>query len=311
MAELELTFSIHPAKLNKNDYIIGFPPVEALWYDVEDAMKELDKVYKTASKETSEKESEIQKKLEDASTVDELKAIYQDEAASYAEIQKKLDAATNKLNNAMSKLNGTSGGSGKDDNGNTDKPDNGNTDKPNTPDNGNKDDSNTKQETILSKMALSATKYAYNGKSHTPSVKVYDKNGTLVENSKYKLSYSSGRKNLGSYTITATGTGETKGTVRASYVISPAKMKTPYVKAGKKKITVKWKKLGGGSQSYQIYVLKKGTKKAKYYTSNGTSKAISKLTKKKYYTVKIRAFKRISGKTYYGTWSNTKKVKVK
>lgn len=299
------------AKLNKNDYIIGFPPVEALWYDVEDAMKELDKVYKTASKETSEKESEIQKKLEDASTVDELKAIYQDEAASYAEIQKKLDAATDKLNNAMSKLNGTSGGSGKDDNGNTDKPDNGNTDKPNTPDNGNKGDSNTKQETILSKMALSATKYAYNGKSHTPSVKVYDKNGTLVENSKYKLSYSSGRKNLGSYTITATGTGETKGTVRASYVISPAKMKTPSVKAGKKKITVKWKKLGGGSQSYQIYVLKKGTKKAKYYASTGSSKTIKKLSKKKYYYTKIRSYKKINGKTYYGTWSNTKKVKVK
>lgn len=285
------------AKLNKNDYIIGFPPVDALWYDVEDAMKELDKVYKTASKETSEKESEIQKKLEDASTVNDLKAIYQDEAECYAEIQKKLDAATDKLNNAMSKLNS-----------NTGKPDNGNTDKP---DNGNKDDSNIKQETILSKMALSTTKYAYNGKSHTPSVKVYDKNGMLVESSKYKLSYSSGRKNLGSYMITATGIGYAKGTVRASYVIAPAKMKTPSVKAGKKKITVKWKKLGGGSQSYQIYALKKGTKKAKYYTSNGTSKTISKLTKKKYYTVKIRAFKKISGKTYYGAWSNTKKVKVK
>ena len=58
-------------------------------------------------------------------------------------------------------------------------------------------------------------------------------------------------------------------------------------------------------------IIQGGNKKAKYYTSNGTSKAISKLTKKKYYTVKIRAFKRISGKTYYGTWSNTKKVKVK
>lgn len=88
-------------------------------------------------------------------------------------------------------------------------------------------------------------------------------------------------------------------------------MKTPYVKAGKKKITVKWKKLGGGSQSYQIYVLKKGTKKAKYYTSNGTSKAIKKLSKKKYYYTKIRSYKKINGKTYYGAWSNAKKVKVK
>lgn len=288
------------AKLNKNDYIIGFPSVDALWYDVEDAMKELDKVYKTASKETSEKESEIQKKLEDASTVNDLKAIYQDEAASYAEIQKKLDAATDKLNNTMSKLNSS-----------TDKPDNENADKPNKPDNGNKDDSNTKQEIILTNMALSATKYAYNGKTHTPSVKVYDQNGKLISVDQYTVKYSSGRKNLGSYTVSVYGKGDVTGTASAKYVITPAKMKTPSVKAGKKKITVKWKKLGGGSQSYQIYALKKGAKKAKYYTSNGTSKTISKLTKKKYYTVKIRAFKKINGKTYYGSWSGTKKVKVK
>lgn len=299
------------AKLNKNDYIIGFPLVDALWYDVEDAVKELDKVYKTASKETSEKESEIQKKLEDASTVDELKAIYKDEAASYAEIQNKLDAATDKLNNAMSKLNGTSGGSGKDDNGNIDKPDNGNTDKPNTPDTGNKDDSNTKQETILSKMALSATKYAYNGKTHTPSVKVYDQKGKMLSADRYTVKYSSGRKNLGSYTVSVYGKGDVTGTASAKYVITPAKMKTPSVKAGKKKITVKWKKLGGGSQSYQIYVLKKGTKKAKYYTSTGSSKTIKKLSKKKYYYTKIRSYKKINGKTYYGAWSNAKKVKVK
>ena len=299
------------AKLNKSDYIIGFPPVDALWYDVEDAMKELDKVYKTASKETSEKESEIQKKLEDASTVNDLKAIYQDEAECYAEIQQKLDAATDKLNNAMSKLNGTSGGSGKDDNGNTDKPDNGNTDKPNTPDNGNKDDSNTKQETILSKMALSATKCTYNGKTHTPSVKVYDQKGKMLSADRYTVKYSSGRKNLGSYTVSVYGKGDVTGTASAKYVITPAKMKTPSVKAGKKKITVKWKKLGGGSQSYQIYVLKKGTKKAKYYTSTGSSKTIKKLSKKKYYYTKIRSYKKINGKTYYGSWSGTKKVKVK
>ena len=71
------------------------------------------------------------------------------------------------------------------------------------------------------------------------------------------------------------------------------------------------RKLGGGSQTYQIYVLKKGTKKAKYYTSTGSSKTIKKLSKKKYYYTKIRSYKKINGKTYYGSWSGTKKVKVK
>ena len=116
---------------------------------------------------------------------------------------------------------------------------------------------------------------------------------------------------MGSYTVTVPGINDYEGPIKKTYGITPAKMKTPSVKAGKKKLTVKWKKLGGGSQTYQIYVLKKGTKKAKYYTSTGSSKTIKKLSKKKYYYTKIRSYKKINGKTYYGSWSGTKKVKVK
>lgn len=168
-----------------------------------------------------------------------------------------------------------------------------------------------KEDVAVNKIVLSASKYTYNGKTHTPSVKVYDQNGKMISADQYAVTYSSGRKNLGSYTVDVYGKGDVTGTASAKYVITPAKMKTPSVKAGKKKLTVKWKKLGGGSQSYQIYVLKKGTKKAKYYTSTGSSKTIKKLSKKKYYYTKIRSYKKINGKTYYGSWSGTKKVKVK
>ena len=169
-----------------------------------------------------------------------------------------------------------------------------------------------KEESLLKirKVVLSKTLLTYTGKVQKPSVKVYDENGTRITEG-FKVSYPSGCKNLGSYKVTVTGTDNYKGTVTASYVIRPAKCKTPSVKAGKKKMTVKWKKLGGGSQTYQIYVLKKGTKKAKYYTSAKTSKTIKKLAKKKTYSVKIRSYKKISGKTYYGAWSGTKKVKIK
>lgn len=162
----------------------------------------------------------------------------------------------------------------------------------------------------IRKVVLSKTLLTYNGKVQKPSVKVYDENGTRITEG-FKVSYPSGCKNLGSYKVTVTGTDNYKGTVTASYVIRSAKCKTPSVKAGKKKMTVKWKKLGGGSQTYQICVLKKGTKKAKYYTSTKTSKTIKKLAKKKTYSVKIRSYKKISGKTYYGAWSGTKKVKIK
>ncbi|MGO5478695.1 hypothetical protein ACTQVS_00835 [Anaerovoracaceae bacterium HCP3S3_H6] len=165
--------------------------------------------------------------------------------------------------------------------------------------------------TQITDVYLSASKYTYNGKVHTPRVEVYGEDDDEVPTDQYKVTYSSGRKNLGSYTVTVTGINDYEGTIKKTYVITPAKMKTPSVKAGKKKLTVKWKKLGGGSQTYQIYVLKKGTKKAKYYTSTGSSKTIKKLSKKKYYYTKIRSYKKINGKTYYGSWSGTKKVKVK
>lgn len=182
---------------------------------------------------------------------------------------------------------------------------------PSKPEPSNPEPENPKEDIAVHKAVLSASKYTYNGKTHTPSVKVYDQKGKMLSADRYTVKYSSGRKNLGSYTVSVYGKGDVTGTASAKYVITPAKMKTPSVKAGKKKITVKWKKLGGGSQSYQIYVLKKGTKKAKYYTSTGSSKTIKKLSKKKYYYTKIRSYKKINGKTYYGTWSNTKKVKVK
>lgn len=182
--------------------------------------------------------------------------------------------------------------------------------KPN-PEPSNPEPEKPKEDVAVNKIVLSASKYTYNGKTHTPSVKVYNQKGKMLSADQYTVKYSSGRKNLGSYTVDVYGKGDVTGTASAKYVITPAKMKTPSVKAGKKKLTVKWKKLGGGSQTYQIYVLKKGTKKAKYYTSTGSSKTIKKLSKKKYYYTKIRSYKKINGKTYYGSWSGTKKVKVK
>jgi hypothetical protein len=44
--------------------------------------------------------------------------------------------------------------------------------------------------------------------------------------------------------------------------------------------------------------------------SNKVSKKISKLQKGKY-TVKVRAYKTVNGKKYYGKWSSAKKVSVK
>lgn len=167
----------------------------------------------------------------------------------------------------------------------------------------------TKVNTIT-KATLSATKYTYDGKDKKPSVSVYAGN-TKLDTSTYTVTFPTNRKNIGTYTVKITGKADKncKGTVTATYQIVPKAAKTPSTKAGEKKVTVKWSKVTGGVK-YQLAIAKKGGKH-KNYTVSGTSKTIKKLTSKKTYQVKVRAFKKVGSKTYYGGWSKTKTVKVK
>ena len=93
----------------------------------------------------------------------------------------------------------------------------------------------------------------------------------------------------------------------------PAKMKTPTVKAGKKKLTVSWKK-AKNADGYQIQYSTNGSfKKVKSLNcSKKTSKTtIKKLKSGKKYYIRIRAYKKVNGRKYYGNWSKIKSVKVK
>ena len=77
-----------------------------------------------------------------------------------------------------------------------------------------------------------------------------------------------------------------------------------------KKLYVKWAK-NSKCTGYQIeYVTGKTTKKVSASVKS-KSKTISKLKKGKTYYVRIRAYKKVSGTTYYGAWSGKKKVKIK
>lgn len=86
------------------------------------------------------------------------------------------------------------------------------------------------------------------------------------------------------------------------------------VKAGKKQMTVTWKKTAGAT-GYQIqYSLKSNMAGAKTVTvkkGKTTKKVIKKLKKGKKYFVKIRPIKKKAGKTYLGQLSKAKAVKIK
>ena len=92
------------------------------------------------------------------------------------------------------------------------------------------------------------------------------------------------------------------------------KKQTAKVKAGKKKLTVTWKKDKNVS-GYQIQVAtKKNFKGAKTYTVKSYKtykKVIKKLKSKKKYFVKVRAYKTVGKSKVYGAYSAVRSCKVK
>ena len=97
-------------------------------------------------------------------------------------------------------------------------------------------------------------------------------------------------------------------------VTRPAKGSISSLKAGKKKFTVKWKKqksVTGYQVKYSQYRNMKKSRTVTVKSSSVSSKTVSKLREKKNYYVQVRAYKKASGKTYYGTWSTARKVKTK
>ena len=124
----------------------------------------------------------------------------------------------------------------------------------------------------------------------------------------YKTTYKNNAK-IGLATVTYTGQGDMKGTAKAVFKIVPKKASFKSVKGSKKALVFKVKSQKGGVK-YQIQY-KNGKGKWKSKITGKTSLTVKKLKAKKKYKVKVRAFKKVSGKTYYGAWSKTKTVKTK
>lgn len=102
--------------------------------------------------------------------------------------------------------------------------------------------------------------------------------------------------------------------LKNSPVKKPGQVKGLKLKAGKKKVTVTYKKVSGATSYRVTYSTSKKFKKAKTATVKSgktVKKTISKLKSKKTYYVKVCAVKKVKGKNYTGKWSAVKKVKVK
>jgi len=130
-----------------------------------------------------------------------------------------------------------------------------------------------------------------------------------------KLGLTSNNKKIGTATVTVTGIGGYSGEETLEFKIIPKKVSIASVKSkAKKSLTVLWKK-NPQATGYQVQWRKSSkfssslSKKVK--GADATNTTIKKLSSKRKYYVRVRAYKVVNGKTYYGKWSTAKSVKVK
>ena len=162
-------------------------------------------------------------------------------------------------------------------------------------------------------ITLSHTKYTYTGKAKKPAITVIFSGKKLKANTDYTVKYSNNIA-AGQAKVTITGKGGYKGTVVKYFKILPAKQKIKAVTPLANSFAVTWTK-DSGVTGYQVMY---GTKsdfsdgKSAYVTKNtSVKKTIKGLKAKKTYYVKVRSYKNVGNSKYYGSWSDTRKVKTK
>ena len=173
----------------------------------------------------------------------------------------------------------------------------------------------------ISTVSLSAVNYTYNGGVKTPSVTVKDSKGRKLSNGRdYTVTYPSGRKNVGRYSVKIRFKGNYSGTKTLTYNINPKGTSMSKVTAAKKGFKAKWKKQSTQTTGYQLQYstsskFKKGTKTVNISKNKTTSKSVGKLYAKKKYYVRVRTYKTVKfgGKNIklYSGWSKAKAVKTK
>jgi len=164
-------------------------------------------------------------------------------------------------------------------------------------------------------VLLSASSYVYNGTVRNPSVTVYNGDGDKIGASHYTVSYSSGCKAVGSYTVTVRFDSDRyEGTVKESFLIVPKGTSITSLTAGKKSFTVKWAAQKTQTSGYQILYAANSEFKGGTMPSADkslTSKTIKSLKGNTKYYVKIRTYKKVDGVNYYSKWSKVYTVKTK
>lgn len=156
----------------------------------------------------------------------------------------------------------------------------------------------------------------YTGKKRTlTSLKVKTSAATLKKNTDYTVTYKN-NTDFGTAKVTIKGIGDNcYGSITKTFSIVPKKPKT--LKASnvtKTKVTLTWSHVDYATR-YQLYrATSKNGKYTRIYSTSDrwqytyTDKGLKEGT---YYYYKVRAYKTVDGKKYYGAWSDVKVVNTK
>lgn len=120
-------------------------------------------------------------------------------------------------------------------------------------------------------------------------------------------------RGVGYANITAAAIDGSNIEKRATVIVKPAKASLKKIKLSKynkRQILIKVKSQKNVNYQYQ-YSKNKKFKKAKSIRSSSESLTTSRLSKKKKYYVRVRAYYTYDGKNYYGAWSKAKSIRTK
>ncbi len=158
---------------------------------------------------------------------------------------------------------------------------------------------------LLKSVTLSTTDYTYNGKVKKPGVTVKDSKGKTVSSSFYTVTYSSGRKNSGRYSVKVTFKGRYEGAFVRYFNIRPSKATIKSVTSGKKYAIVNWAKPSTYNADYVLVEYSTNSKftnsKGLVYKASSGSGKVTGLSSKKRYYFRVTYLKKtkIDGKVTY------------
>lgn len=157
--------------------------------------------------------------------------------------------------------------------------------------------------TNISKMKIAAVPdQAYTGKAIRPSVVVKSGKTTLKAGTDYTLTYKNNKK-VGTASVTIKGKGKYTGTKTITFRIVPGRSTISANTSGSK-VSLSWDPVKGAG-GYQVYYSVNGGSYKSLTSTSGTSCSSTRLKPgSNTLLFKVRAFKKVGGKTYYGAWSD-------